>query len=132
MSDFRQELRSRLSGLSISPAREAEIVEEIAQDLEDRRADLIAAGKSAAEADAELIAVLDQDLTREIARIEPQCDPLVTGTTEKAGPLTDLWRDVRYAARALAKSRAFTIVTLLSLAYRFFAVPREGRPSASA
>src|SRR5215468_863558 len=106
MSDFRGELRRRLAGLGISPAREAEIVEEIAQDLEDRRADLMAEGKPSAEADAELLAELDQNqiLARELARIEPTYHPIVPGTTEKAGRLIDLWRDLRHAARVLAKN----------------------------
>ena len=105
-----------MAALSISPAREAEIVEELAQDLEDRRADLVAAGKSAAEADAELLATIDEDLLRELGRLEPKYEPQVAGTPSTAGRLTDSWRDLRYATRALLKSRSFTIVTLLSLA----------------
>ena len=38
MPDWREEVRRRLRGLSIAPANEAEIVEELAQHLDARRA----------------------------------------------------------------------------------------------
>ena len=44
MSDWKQEIRRRLAGLSIEPTREAEIVEELAQHLEQRYAELRAKG----------------------------------------------------------------------------------------
>lgn len=36
MPEFREEIRKRLEGLGLSPAREAEIVEELSQHLEDQ------------------------------------------------------------------------------------------------
>ena len=36
MSEFKDEIRQRLEGLSLAPAREAEIVEELSQHLEDQ------------------------------------------------------------------------------------------------
>ena len=36
MPDFKEEIRKRLAGLSLSPTRENEIVEELSQHLEDQ------------------------------------------------------------------------------------------------
>jgi hypothetical protein len=57
MRDWERELRRRLAPLRLPPAREAEIVEEMAQHLDDRYRELRARG--AAEADA-IQAALDE------------------------------------------------------------------------
>jgi putative ABC transport system permease protein len=44
MRDWTPHVRSRLSSLRLSPAREQEIVEELSQHLEDRWRDLVAGG----------------------------------------------------------------------------------------
>ena len=44
MPEWGPEIRARLSTVRLSPAREAEIVEELSQHLEDRWRELIAAG----------------------------------------------------------------------------------------
>ena len=44
MPDWEEHVRPRLSGLRFSPTREAEIVEELSQHLEDRYRELIAGG----------------------------------------------------------------------------------------
>ena len=41
MRDFKEEIRSRLPGLGLSPARENEIIEELSQHLDDRWRELI-------------------------------------------------------------------------------------------
>jgi hypothetical protein len=50
MPDWTQHVRPRLSGLRLSPTREAEIVEELSQHLDDRWRELIASGMTPAEA----------------------------------------------------------------------------------
>lgn len=50
MQKWNQEILARLASLSLSPAREAEIVEEVAQHLEDRYQELVAGGTAAEEA----------------------------------------------------------------------------------
>jgi putative ABC transport system permease protein len=57
MPDWTQHVRPRLSGLRLSPAREAEIVEELSQHLEDRYQELLAGGMSPDE--AERVALAD-------------------------------------------------------------------------
>ena len=46
MPDWKPEIRRRLAGLRLAPTREAEIVEELAQHLEDCYQELLAAGES--------------------------------------------------------------------------------------
>jgi hypothetical protein len=50
MPDWKAVVRERLAGLNLDGAREAEIVEELAQDFEDRYSELRASGASEAEA----------------------------------------------------------------------------------
>jgi len=51
MPDWKPEIRARLSSVRLAPAREAEIVEELSQHLDDRFRELVAAGASAADAE---------------------------------------------------------------------------------
>ena len=50
MPDWGQHIRPRLSALRLSPAREAEIVDELAQHLEERWREWLAGGASETEA----------------------------------------------------------------------------------
>ena len=49
MPDWKPEIRRRLARLQLAPTREAAIVEELAQYLEDHYAELLAGGASEAE-----------------------------------------------------------------------------------
>ena len=51
MPDWSGEIRRRLSGVRLPPEREAAIVDEVAQHLEDRYQTLLASGQPAAEAE---------------------------------------------------------------------------------
>ena len=53
MSDWKREITRRLTRLKLSPTREAEIVEEVAQHLEDRYRELLAGGATEADAHRE-------------------------------------------------------------------------------
>jgi hypothetical protein len=50
LPDWKREIRGRLAGLPLEGAREEEIVEELAQHLEDRYAELLARGTPAEDA----------------------------------------------------------------------------------
>jgi len=50
MPDWKAEIRRRLQGLRLTPAREAAVVEELAQYLDDYYAELLAGGATKAEA----------------------------------------------------------------------------------
>ena len=72
MPDWKGEIRRRLASLRLAPAREAAIVEELAQDLEDCYAELLAGGASEDEAYRQMLAELSESelLARELRRVE--------------------------------------------------------------
>ncbi len=120
MPDFREEVRKRLARLNLEPTREASIVEEVALHMEDRYRDLLAQGAGADQAQATLLAELDQDnrLTRELRAIEPQAHLQVEppGAPGFGSFAASLWKDVRYSIRALRLNAGFSIIAILSLA----------------
>jgi putative ABC transport system permease protein len=118
MSDWRAEIRKRLTGAKLERTRETEIVEEIVQHLEDRYTDLLARGADPAEADAAVLAELDAEdvLPRRLRRVMSRAQQPPVPGAPRLGVFPDLWNDARYAGRALRKNPGFTLVTLLSLA----------------
>src|ERR1051326_6773059 len=120
MPDFREEVRKRLAHLNLEPTREASIVEEVALHMEDRYRDLLAEGAGADQAQATVLAELDQDnrLTREPRALEPQAhlhsEP--PGAPGFGSFTASLWKDVRYSIRALRLNAGFSIIAILSLA----------------
>jgi hypothetical protein len=79
MSLWRHELVERLASLGLKPAHEADIVEELAQHLDDRVLDLVARGADPAAAHAAALA--DLDAPGELARRSPSLAwfPTLTG-----------------------------------------------------
>ena len=72
MPEWKEELRQRLGPLRLAPTRESEIVEELAQHLEDRYQELLALGATELEASRAALADFSQSdlLTRELWRVE--------------------------------------------------------------
>jgi hypothetical protein len=106
--------------LKLAPTREAEIVEELAQHLEDRYAELLSGGATPEEAYRAALAELSESetLQRELRRVERQVaqEPITLGNNRRTNMIADLWQDLGYGARMLIKQPGFALITMLTLA----------------
>ncbi len=117
--DWRPHIRVCLGDGTGDPARDAEVVEELAQHLWDRCDDLRRRGLTAADAEATILAELraDDNLADRL-RASDRRRPLAPPPPLPGGSsmTRDLWQDLRHAARMLARCPAFTIASLVTLA----------------
>ena len=114
-----REVRARLSSLRLSPIREADIVDELSQHLEDRYRELRAGGASPEEATRVALADFHSGnlLAQQMASLRQAHarEPVTLGATT-GHALADLWQDMRYAARVFWKQPAFAATAVLTLA----------------
>jgi len=110
--DWRADIRSRVAPARLHPQDEAEVVEEVAQHLEEQFADLapkIGAGAARARLLAQLQGPeLDDALARRRRRARP--------TASRTWSVTSLARDIRYGLRALRRSPGTVIAGTAALA----------------
>src|ERR1700728_663113 len=118
MPDWKKEVEAAIAPLNLSAAREAEVVEELSQHLNDRYEELLISGVGKEEAyrilkqnliDGKLVAGLK-------ATVRESPTPIPIGREKQERPLAGLWNHLHYGARLLIKSPGFAIVAILSLA----------------
>lgn len=117
MPDWTSHIRPHLAALRLSPTRESEIVDELAQHLDDRWRELMALGSSEEEATRRALAELRNDtLVRNLAPLrQSQQPPPVTPGVSTGHWASDLWRDLGYAVRLLRKQVGFSATAVLIL-----------------
>ena len=126
MRDWNRHVRDRLGDLGLSPEREADVVEEIAQDLEARFADLLARGLSErealdqidqAEADWSPLAAAIRDVKGEsLSRRFERSDPPHLPSPRLQGIVDELWQDLKSARRHFAARPWANALAVLLLA----------------
>jgi predicted permease len=126
--DFRRHVRDHLLPLTI--AREPEIVDELAQHLQDLYDEAIASGTPHDDAVARALAALPDEraqLSHDLETASRSLPALIVDRWQRADldtpsrsakftMLTDLKRDLRYALRMLAAAPTFTAIVVITLA----------------
>jgi predicted permease len=118
MPDFKQLVREKLAGSSLSPVRENEIIEELSDHLADRYQEML---NSRMSEDAAYRAVSQElaahELIQQLQKVEEAAVEAPTlGARSGGNLLFELWYDLRYAVRLLRLNPTFTVVAVLSLA----------------
>ncbi|MDA0206573.1 MAG: ABC transporter permease [Acidobacteria bacterium] len=126
MRDWRRYVRERLGELGLSPEREADVIEEIAQDLEARFADLLGQGLTerqaldeidCAEGDwSPLAAAIRETKGDSLGRRFDRADPPRAPSPSLAVLVDGLWQDLQSARRHLAARPWTNALAVLLLA----------------
>src|SRR3984885_55679 len=118
MHDWSKEIQVAIGPLNLSAAREAGIVEELSQHLNDRYEELLISGVGEEQA----CRLLKQELTDGKllaglkATVRETSAPIPIGREKQERLLAGIWNDLQYGARLLVKSPGFAAVAILSLA----------------
>jgi predicted permease len=116
MPSWRDDVQQRLQAAGLPPAREADVLDELTQHLEDRERELRREGRSADEARRLVLDEIADErwLRTELRRLRFPLSDAVPADAG-AGLLDRLRMDLRYAVRTLVANRGFTLAAVLAL-----------------
>jgi predicted permease len=117
MSDWKQIVRERLAGLPVDGARESDIIDELAQHLEDRYEALRLGGVSEETARRQALEELNDSklFAEELRKIRRPASPEPIGL-ERGGYMTGLIMDFKIAARNIRLKPGFSLMVIGMLA----------------
>ena len=118
MPDWKKEIREALSQLALRPLREAEIVEELGQHLEDRYDDLLLQGYSEEDAvQKTLFEFRESETIHDLRRLErTHSEPVELGQEPRSSQTVGLWQDLRYAFRLLFRQPGVSLIVIVTMA----------------
>jgi putative ABC transport system permease protein len=118
MPEWSKEIRAAIAPLNLDPMREAEMVEELGQHLNDRYEEMLISGTDDEQARQSLLTELQDGslLSGLKTTLRAPAPSAVAGVGGKEPILASIGSDLRYGARLLRKNSGFAIVAILSLA----------------
>lgn len=117
MPDWAKEMRAAITPLNLDPMDEADLVEELSQDLQDRYDEMLRNGIDSEQAYQTLLKELnDGTLVSGLKRSAKATRPAMPIGEDAKEPLfRGVWQDLRHGARLLRMNPGFAIVAILSL-----------------
>jgi len=117
MPDWKREIERRLAGARMNPAAEHELIEELAQHLEDRYREMLSDNLDEAAASAAVLEELrDMDAKQWRQRRGKRRELEPVGMVASGRLMPDLAGDIRYGWRMMLRTPVLTLFAALSLA----------------